>query len=192
MKKLLVVVDMQNDFVTGSLGSEEALKIIPRIEEIIRNWDGDIAFTRDTHKDEYLNTLEGKKLPVKHCIENTWGWEIIDILKKYLPNPKGMESIRDSLIGICYDFMCENGIVIINKPTFASLKLGELVRTKGYEEVTLVGVCTGICVCNNASVIRAFSPETNIVVVGDACSCVTNDTHNIALEAMKTYQVDVV
>ena len=166
MKKLLIVVDMQKDFVDGALANPNAQAIVPAVTEFVKNWKDDILFTRDTHTEAYMDTLEGKKLPVVHCVKGTPGWEIIDELKPY---------VKD----------------VIDKPVFGSWELGERIRKDGYDEVTLIGVCTGICVISNASIVRAASPETNVRVMKDLCACITPETHQTALEAMKTFQVDV-
>ncbi len=170
MKKALVVVDMQNDFVDGVLGTAEAVAIIPAIKEKIavsRNNNCDIVFTRDTHCDNYLETQEGRKLPVKHCIKDTQGWQICPELR---------------------NVMSESDIVV-DKPVFGSVKLGELLS--GYDEVELCGVCTDICVIANAAVIRAFSPETEISVDSACVAGVTKHSNNVALEAMRALQISI-
>ena len=167
MKELLVVVDMQKDFVDGALANPNAQAIVPAVTEFVKNWKGDIVFTRDTHTADYMNTLEGKKLPVTHCVKGTDGWEVIDELKPYVKKA-------------------------IDKPVFGSTELGELVKEGAYDEVTLIGVCTGICVISNAVIVRAASPETNVKVIADLCACITPETHQTALDAMKTFQVDVI
>ena len=161
MKKLLIVVDMQKDFVDGALANPNAQAIVPAVTEFVKNWKDDVLFTRDTHTEAYMDTLEGKKLPVIHCVKGTPGWEIIDELKPF---------VKD----------------VIDKPV-----LGERIREDGYDDVTLIGVCTGICVISNAAIVRAANPETNVKVMKDLCACITPETHRIALDAMKTFQVDV-
>ena len=173
MKKLLVVVDMQNDFVTGVLGTAEAQSVVPAIAEYIKSYDGDVVFTRDTHKDNYMDTLEGEKLPVPHCIENTTGWEIVPELKP-LSEDKNIT------------------LKIFNKPTFGSVELAEFIKDSGYELVDFCGVCTGICVISNEVTLKAFAPETRIVTHSDLCACVTPESHETALAAMKTCHIDVV
>ena len=172
--KTLVVVDMQNDFITGSLGTKEAEAIVPKVREKIAEAiaNGDkIIFTQDTHFDDYLETQEGKNLPVKHCIKDTDGWQIRAELAKY----------------------CQN--VIFDKPTFGSRELGEYL-VKSNEEakidsITFIGLCTDICVISNVMLTKAFLPE--VPVIGDAACCagVTPASHNNALEAMKMCQVKV-
>lgn len=169
MKHLLVVVDMQNDFVNGVLGTKEAAAIVPEVVKLVQGFEGDIIFTRDTHHEDYLNTQEGKNLPVVHCIEGTEGWEIVPELKE--------------LADRAY---------VINKPTFGSMELAKLLTERGYGEITLCGVCTGICVISNAMLAKAAVPETPVSVAADCCACVTPDSHHTALEAMKLCQIAIV
>ena len=177
MKKLLIVVDMQNDFVTGSLGSKEARAIVPAVKELIETFDGEVWFTRDTHLDNYLETQEGKKLPVVHCIKGSSGWEIIPELKEF----------------------ADKAVKIFNKNTFGSVELAReiediqhLAITEKFDEIYLCGLCTGICVINNAMLIKAVTPETPIKIVANACACVTPESHETALNAMRTCQIEVV
>lgn len=168
-KKLLVVVDMQYDFVTGALGSEAAEKIVPSILAEIRTWvagGGEVVYTRDTHAPDYLSTQEGRRLPVEHCIKGGHGWQILEEL--YL------------------------GGRVFDKPAFGSVALGEYVRDGGYEEVELVGVCTDICVISNALLIKAFAPETRVCVRADCCAGVSAESHETALSAMRACQIDVI
>ncbi len=174
MSKLLIVVDMQNDFVTGVLGTKEACNIVPDVVKLVDEFDGDIAFTKDTHHDNYLDTQEGKKLPVVHCIEGTDGWEIIPELKKYTT------ADNKRLIGI------------FNKPTFGSTELAKALSDKDYDEIIFCGVCTGICVISNAMLVKATLPETPVKIVESCCACVTPESHNTALEAMKTCQMEII
>ena len=168
MKKLLVVVDMQNDFVTGCLGTPEARAIVPALTEYVKNFDGEVIFTKDTHEKNYLETQEGKYLPVTHCIRGPAGWGIITELKPYVGN----------------DFYC--------KKTFGSVELANKIKSGNYDEVQFCGVCTGICVISNALMAKAFSPETPIKVLKDLCACVTPESHEIALNAMKLCQIDII
>ena len=172
MKKILIVVDMQNDFIDGALGTKEAVAIVPKVEEKIRNFDGEVFFTRDTHETYYLETQEGKKLPVKHCIRDTEGWQIrkeLDILRKTEP---------------------------IDKETFGSTDLaGELVtlnEDQGIESITLVGLCTDICVISNALLIKASLPEVPICVDATCCAGVTPESHENALKAMEACQIEII
>lgn len=164
--KLLIVIDMQNDFVTGSLGSKEAQAIVPKVQEKIKEYKnrGDrVIFTRDTHGANYLDTAEGRKLPVKHCIKDTEGWQIVPELQA--------ES-------------CE----YINKPTFGWLYWNDFGET---DEIELIGVCTDICVISNALILKAKYPEAVISVDASCCAGVTPEKHQAALETMKSCQIDV-
>ncbi len=168
MKKLLVVVDMQNDFVTGTLANTEAQKIVGDINDYVKTFDGEVVFTRDTHQPNYMETQEGSKLPVVHCIESTEGWQIVD--------------------GINVPAKAN----IFNKPTFGSVDLANYIKNNGFDYVEFCGVCTGICVISNVALAKAFCPETTVKVIERLCACVTPDTHKTAIEAMKTFQVDIV
>lgn len=169
--KLLIVVDMQKDFIDGALGTKEAQNILPNVQAKIKQYKQEgnpILFTRDTHSEEYLKTQEGKLLPVPHCIKNTAGWQI--------------NSALDT-----------DGAVIIDKPSFGSLDLAVFVK-KNYaqvEEIELVGLCTDICVLSNAIILKAAFPEVTITVDSAACAGVTPQSHNNALEAMKMCQIQV-
>ena len=165
--KTLIVVDMQNDFIDGALGTEEALAIVPKvkakIEEYIARGDR-VIFTQDTHGEDYLQTNEGRNLPVVHCVSGTPGWQI-----------------RDEIDHPECDHIC--------KPTF-----GYLDWNKKYafdDAIEIVGVCTGICVISNALILKAMFPEIRISVAADCCACVTPQSHAAALQTMKTCQIDV-
>lgn len=169
--KILIVVDMQNDFIDGALGTKEAEKIVANVKEKIdtyrSNYDK-VIFTRDTHFEDYLETQEGKNLPVKHCIKDTFGWQISSKL-----------DVADS--------------VIIDKPTFGSTKLMEYLLSKqNISEIQLVGLCTDICVISNAFLLKAALPEVLISVDSRCCAGVTPESHNRALESMKTCQIMVI
>ena len=167
--KYLIVVDMQNDFITGSLGSSDAVSIVPEAKKQVENFSGEIIFTRDTHSSDYLNTQEGRKLPVEHCIKGTWGWEITDELKKYAEGRK-----------------------IFDKPTFGSLELLEYLKEKDdIESVTLFGLCTDICVISNAFLIKAAFPEIPVAVLKDASRGVSMESHERALSQMAVCQIDI-
>ena len=170
--KYLIVIDMQNDFIDGSLGTKEATLIVEKVEAKIKNFDGKVLYTRDTHYDDYLTTQEGKNLPVNHCIINTPGWEITSAL-----------SVGEDA-------------VIIDKPTFGSAQLGEYLleqsKVEKIEEIEFVGLCTDICVISNAFIIKAFLPEVLITVDAACCAGVTVQSHKNALEAMKVCQINVV
>lgn len=176
--KVLVVVDMQNDFVDGALGTKEAVEILPKVVEKIKNFDGQILYTRDTHEGNYMDTQEGNYLPVPHCVRGTKGWQL---------NPQ-IEALRSG--------------DPVDKPTFGSVELGKLLKAQGeklksegkdgIESVTLIGLCTDICVISNALLIKAFLPETPIFVDAACCAGVTPKSHKNALEAMKVCQIQVI
>ena len=164
--KTLIVIDMQNDFIDGSLGSKEAVEIVPAVKEKINEYraNGDeVIFTRDTHHENYLNTNEGHYLPVVHCIENTKGWEIRE--------------------GLYFD-----RAEIINKPSFGYTGWKE----RSFEEIEIVGLCTDICVVSNALILKALFPEIKISVDPKCCAGVTPDSHNAALETMKMCQIEII
>lgn len=169
--KLLVVVDMQNDFIDGALGTEEARKIVPLVKEKIRTSlsAGDrIIYTRDTHTEDYLNTQEGRNLPVVHCVEKTKGWEIAE--------------------GIFIE-----GSFVIDKPAFGSMELAEYAaRMEDLEGIELIGLCTDICVISNAVILKARLPEMPVVVDASCCAGVTVESHKNALNAMKMCQIKVI
>ena len=169
--KVLVVIDMQNDFIDGALGTPEACAIVPAVVDKIRNFDGLVLATRDTHGADYLNTQEGRNLPVEHCIKGTKGWEL---------NPEISALIKEAPI---------------DKPTFGSCELGmklkELAEHENIENITLIGVCTDICVISNAMIIKAFLPEVPVTVVKDCCAGVTPESHLRALEAMRSCQIEI-
>ena len=177
MRKILIVVDMQNDFVTGALGSEDAQKILPGVRAKIDAYhkeDAEVIFTRDTHGEDYMETQEGKYLPVAHCIRGTEGWELIPEL----------EEMKDSRKAQCFD-----------KPAFGSVALAEALRAM-YEagelgSVELVGLCTDICVVSNALLIKAFMPELPVSVDASCCAGVTPEKHAAALETMRSCQIQI-
>lgn len=173
-KKILIVVDMQNDFVDGSLGTKEAVLIVDKVLKKAEQWDGEVIFTRDTHDTDYMNHQEGKYLPVVHCIKDTEGWEIVQRLDE-MRKEKQMK---------CYD-----------KPTFGCVKLAEDLKSsyeKGeIDSVELVGLCTDICVVSNALLLKAYMPELPISVDSACCAGVTPEKHAAALETMRSCQIQV-
>lgn len=174
MKKVLVVVDMQNDFVDGALGTKEAVGIVEKVADKIKNFDGKIFVTLDTHQDNYLETAEGKKLPVPHCIRSTDGW---------LLNRK----VKAALEGKDYK--------TLEKGTFGSTDLvNEIRNIKGNDgiEVEFVGLCTDICVVSNVLLLKAYFPEEKLTVDAGCCAGVSPDSHKAALTTMKMCQIDVV
>lgn len=172
MKKVLVVVDMQKDFVDGALGSSEAIAIVDNVVEKIENFDGDIIATYDTHYDNYMDTQEGKKLPVKHCIKGTEGWEF----------DKKVQAALD-----------KKGYRAVCKPTFGSVDLVEIIRNYDVNdiEVELIGLCTDICVVSNALLLKANYPEMPMKVDAKCCAGVTPAKHNAALETMASCQIEI-
>ena len=173
MKHFLVVVDMQKDFVDGSLGTPEALANVPKTIEKLRSFDGDIFVTYDTHFEDYLDTPEGKKLPVPHCIYETPGWELADGLRELmeeLPHYK------------------------VQKYTFGSVTLPHLMKEVADGEdfsIELIGLCTDICVVSNALLLKAQFPDIPISVDASCCAGVTPDLHEAALTVMRSCQIDI-
>ncbi len=175
MKKVLVVVDMQNDFIDGSLGTKEAEAIVDAVaEEIRKDYDLIIA-TRDTHDENYLNTNEGKHLPVVHCVRDSKGWQIAD-------------KVEDALKE-------KENVTVMNKPTFGSEEIVKVLKEYDKEKpigsITLIGLCTDICVVSNALLIKTAFPEIPVNVVGNCCAGVTPESHDAALLTMKMCQIEV-
>ncbi len=171
MQNVLVVVDMQNDFIDGALGTKEAEAIVPKVKEKIENFEGTVLYTRDTHTHEYMSTQEGRNLPVEHCIKGSFGWQIrteLDVLRN---------------------------TPAIDKVTFGSSLLPEKLLAMNavdpIESVTFVGLCTDICVISNVMITKAFLPEVPVIVDAACCAGVTPESHKNALEAMKVCQVKV-
>ena len=174
---ILVVVDMQKDFIDGALGTKEAVAIVPDVVEKIRGFDGKVIATRDTHAENYLESAEGRHLPVVHCVKDTPGWQI---------NGEVAEALRS-----------RTEVRIIDKPTFGSVELGEYVKqlndtSEPVEKITLVGLCTDICVISNALLLKAYLPEVPIEVDISCCAGVTPQSHEQAAEAMKMCQIEIV
>ena len=174
MKKVLVVIDMQNDFIDGALGTDEAVKIVGSVAEKIREYEGQTVFaTRDTHEENYLETAEGRHLPVPHCIRGTKGWEI-----------------RPEIAGA----LAQADAQVIDKPTFGSEVLARKLQKMAEQvelSIELAGLCTDICVVSNALLIKAKLPETPLRVDPACCAGVTRESHEAALLTMKMCQVDV-
>lgn len=174
MKKL-IVIDMQNDFTYDALKNQQAIDVIAAVCDKVKNYQGEVIFTRDTHYDNYLETQEGRKLPVPHCIENTKGWELVEPLKAFCE---------------------ENNCRIFDKPTFGSVDLMNALtaenKAQEIKEIELVGVCTDICVISNAMLLKAAMPEVTIKVDSKCCAGVTPESHEIALNAMKSCQIEII
>ncbi len=173
MVKFLVVVDMQKDFVDGALGTAEAMNIVPNVVEKINSFDGEIIVTYDTHFENYMETSEGKNLPVPHCIKGTDGWALDKDVQKALDGKKYTK---------------------IEKPTFGSVELPKIIKQMAGDDefsVELIGLCTDICVVSNALLVKASFPEIAISVDSKYCAGVTVDSHNAALCTMKMCHIDV-
>lgn len=186
MNKILVVIDMQNDFIDGALGTKEAVQIVPNVlakigeyAKLCKDGTAHIFLTQDTHEKNYLQTQEGKNLPVEHCIRGTVGWQI----------QKEIAAIAARL-----------DAQIIEKPAFGSVKLAEAVASVASDsakaqteiQIEIVGLCTDICVVSNALILKAALPEANICVDSNCCAGVTPEKHTAALETMKSCQIKVV
>ena len=173
MKKILVVVDIQNDFVDGALGTAEAQAIIGNAANKIKNFDGGIFVTYDTHYENYMDTLEGKKLPVLHCVKGTDGWELNSKIAKAL---------------------AQKEYKTVEKLTFGSVDLPRLIKESigdDKAEITLIGLCTDICVVSNALLLKANLPDAEIFVDSSCCAGVTPQTHNAALYTMRCCQINI-
>lgn len=171
MNEVLVVVDMQNDFIDGALGTPEAVAIVQKVKKKISEFKGTVIFTRDTHGHNYLETQEGQKLPVPHCIRNTFGWQINSELDNLRVTPP------------------------VDKETFGSVKLSSILsgmnEDKKIDRITFVGLCTDICVISNVLIVKASLPEVPIFVDANCCAGVSPETHENALKAMESCQVSI-
>ena len=178
MNKILVVIDMQNDFITGCLGNKECEAVVSNVVKVIgKEKYTKIYLTRDTHFENYSETQEGRKLPVIHCVKDSYGWQVND-------------QVMSAVVS------CETEFEFVDKPSFGSTNLGQIISKLADEysndvEFVFVGVCTGICVISNVIIAKASAPECKVTVIENACACVTPDTHSTAIAAMKTCQVDV-
>lgn len=170
--KVMIVVDMQNDFIDGALGTPEAVAIVPNVVAAIEDFDGELIYTRDTHGENYLNTQEGQRLPVEHCIEGSHGWELCTDVAR---------TVGDR--------------IVMNKPGFGSTELGgkikERLNGEEPESITLIGLCTDICVISNAMLLKAEFPEVPIIIKADCCAGVTPESHENALSAMQVCQIEI-
>ena len=172
MRKILIVIDMQQDFISGSLGTKEAESIVDAVKDKIAKYQPeDVFVTLDTHESDYLQTQEGKNLPVEHCIRNTEGWELHPSLRECLKSAKKYE-----------------------KPTFGSVDLAkDLKKISEKEEISIemIGLCTDICVVSNALLLKAFMPEVPIEVDASCCAGVTPEAHEAALKTMASCQIRI-
>ena len=167
---LLIVVDMQKDFVYGSLGTAEAQAIVQKVHDTISSHQGELWFTLDTHQEDYLSSSEGKSLPIEHCIKGTEGHQIIDELQEFIQQGK-----------------------VFEKPTFGSVAMAKALSERtDITSVTLVGVCTDICVISNALLLKAFLPELSITVDSSCCAGTSPNNHDASLIAMKSCQINVI
>lgn len=177
-KKLLVVVDMQNDFITGSLGTPEARAIVEPVVQRILSFDGEILYTLDTHPQNYLETQEGRRLPVAHCIGGSDGW---------MPAHTVWAALRSRDVA--------DETHMIAKETFGGvglpMRIHEMFNGEEPEEITLIGLCTDICIISNALLLKAFYPEARIAVDAACCAGASPEGHKIALAAMKPCQIDI-
>ncbi len=166
--RYLIVVDMQVDFITGSLGSKLAEEIVPNVVEKVKSFEGKVIFTRDTHFADYMKTQEGKKLPVEHCVKDTAGWQICDELTPYVKE-------------------------VVDKITFGSVDLPNMIKKYGeeIEGIELCGLCTDICVISNAMILKSVFPEVKITVDSKCCAGVSVESHKTALDAMKAVQIEI-
>lgn len=175
--RFLIVVDMQKDFVDGSLGSKEAVAIVPNAVKKINDFDGTVICTYDTHSENYMETSEGKKLPIIHCVENTDGWQL---------NSEIQEAVN------------AKNYISLHKITFGSKDLPSLIKSLAGDvndselDICLIGLCTDICVVSNALYLKANFPEASISVDSACCAGVSIATHNAALDTMRCCQIDVV
>lgn len=171
---ILIVVDMQKDFVTGALGSVQAQSILPKVAEKVKSFEGRLIFTMDTHGENYFETQEGRRLPVKHCVKGTDGWNTEGILAEYAK---------------------AKNAAVYEKLTFGSIALAQDLRRlneqKAIDAIELVGVCTDICVISNALLLKAYLPEVTIRVDASCCAGVTVQKHEAALETMRSCQIEV-
>lgn len=173
-KKLLIVIDMQQDFTYGALKNQAAIDIIPAVLQKTEQFEGEVIFTKDTHTANYLSTQEGRRLPVPHCIQGTPGWDLVAPLEQF-----------------CRKHSCK----VYCKPSFGSTGLAHALAAahcaEPYEQIQLVGICTDICVISNALLLKAALPEVPIAVDAACCAGVTPESHHTALEAMRACQIDI-
>lgn len=170
MPNVLIVVDMQNDFICGSLGTKEAAAVLTKVKDLVAGFQGDVIFTRDTHEQNYLSTYEGSMLPVEHCIKGTEGWQIHPVLQPYAV-----------------------GKQVFDKPGFGSMELANYVAEHYAEqEITLAGVCTDICVVSNALLLKAVLPEASIRVDASCCAGTSPEMHQKALEVLRSCHIVLV
>ena len=168
--KMLLVVDMQNDFITGSLGSPDAQAIVDKVCQKIDNWDGRVCFTMDTHYEDYAESEEGRHIPVSHCVNETWGWQLQEDVAK--------RRTKESFI--------------VYKESFGSMELPNIADILNVKEFQIIGLCTDICVISNALVLRSAMPDAVITVDASCCAGTSEWNHNAALDVMQKCCIDVI
>lgn len=168
--KTLIVVDVQNDFVYGPLGTAHAVNLVERLKPFISNWEGKIIFTKDTHDNNYMSTNEGKHLPIKHCIQGTEGWKIVEGI-------------------VPCEYKPSQHIWTVTKYTFGHLGLKEYISNE--DEIYVCGLCTDICVIANAIILKTIFPDKEIHVIEDLCEGTTVTRHDEAIDVMKSLHIDV-
>lgn len=169
-RDLLIVVDVQNDFVSGVLGTARAQALIPKIAQFIRDFPGEKIFTMDTHGEDYLETQEGRNLPIVHTVEGTHGWELVDEVKALVMG-------RD---------------LVLRKNAFGSLRLAEAIQEHTFDNIYVIGFDTIYCVLSNIVIAKSAAPEVPVHVIASLCACASRETHKMALSVLKTLQVNVV
>ena len=204
--KFLLVIDMQNDFITDALGTPEAPKIVDSVCSLIRSFDGQVVYTRDTHFENYLDTQEGRKLPVEHCIKDTDGWQICKEVRECIGEDDlivdkvtfGAEELPNLLRERMQQMQKESGAAVSDEASVSSDRCSdkenntEVLNKFVPEEIHLAGLCTDICVISNAMICKAAFPETPIYIHADCCAGVTPKSHQTALDAMQACQIEIV
>lgn len=186
MEHILIVIDMQNDFISGALGTPEAQAIVPYVEQLVTEWDGPIIFTKDTHDAQYLDTQEGRILPVVHCVKGTDGWQIPTVLVEAAHQNSHAQKNENEYVQM----------IAIEKPCFGSLdlvrQLQDMHAQNPIGDITIVGLCTDICVVSNALLVKAGLPEVPLIIDAAGCAGVTPEKHRAALETMRSCQCHVI
>lgn len=180
MRKALVVIDMQNDFLDGVLGNERCMATVPEVVNLIENGGYNaVIYSQDTHDEDYLETQEGKRLPMIHCVKNTSGWNLNKDVENAIAN------YHEERRGSVFSF---------RKTSFGGLVFADICmkELEGFDEIHFCGVCTGICVISNVIIAKAAVPNVRLCLIDKACACVTEETHEIAKAALKTCQVDII
>lgn len=198
--KLLIVVDMQNDFINGSLGTPEAQAIVPNVIKKIESWDGKIICSMDTHGEDYFSIMEGKKLPIKHCIKDTHGWDIPIRIARMINVNENAAIIHKSTFGAAtllgdialWQDSPNKELLQITSDMQMQTFFDNFINIGPLSEIQLIGLCTDICVVSNALLAKAFFPEVPIVVDASCCAGTTPENHKAALQVMKCCQIDII